>query len=108
MRTLHFISALILALAFAMPAAATSASSYSGAGQPAAGETAVAGTAIGGASGSGGQTSGSGIDPVRADQHARPSDWAGWIGGAVLLVLIVLAAVRLRYELRRQHAEGRG
>ena len=108
MRTLHFIGAMVLALAFAMPAAATSASSYSGAGQPAAGEPAPPGTAVGGATGFGRQASPAGADAVGMQDHGGGRLWPGAIGGLVLLVLIVLAAVRLRHELRREHAEGRG
>jgi len=96
-----------LGLASAMPAAATSASSYSGAGEPAAGESAIMDTATGGSSGSGGQSALAGIDTVRAEHHVRASDWAGWIGALVLLVLIVLAAVRLRHELRRERTRAR-
>ena len=123
MRKLRFIQsslvALLLAFACAMPAAGESASGASAAGQvPGEPAAASGGTAIGGASGSGGQGAGAdlrdsgagqassaGLDRV-GPESAGGRDW-NWLALPILIVLVVLAALRVRYELRRQRREAR-
>lgn len=117
-----FAFAMALGLTFALPAAGQTASSESAAGHAPDASAAAGGTALGGSSGSGGQGAGAdlrtaasgpmrsaGLDPVRAES-ARGRDWntlAGWLAALGLLVLVCLAALRIRHELARQRREGR-